>query len=140
MLITVGGQLFDLKTTLGVSMLISAKFNRSPVDIFENLDKATLQEMVDMLVLAAKDSMEKKQIETAIYDSWGYMQLMNVVTAFILHLLFPGTPDEQSQQIDGCEMYNEETKNAMRARLGLPVKKILAETGTGSESSEPGTP
>lgn len=128
MLITVGTNEYELKTTLGVAVTLEAKFHLPLMQIFGKLDNANTAELLEVIAIAAgKRNEEARAFRGELLEEWDYMDLLLAVQGLLTRLMFSGSPEQQEGKIANFPA-GEDQKNGIREMLGLPKKNASTES------------
>lgn len=138
MFIEVGTNTYELKTKLGTSIKLEDKFKMPLMDIFSNVEKAEITELLSILAIASVNADDKdfvKKFKEDLTDNWDYTDLQNAVQELLTRLMFSGSDEQNEKKIDKFPV-GEEQKNAFREMLGLPIKAVSTENNLSEQPTE----
>ncbi|HZK22181.1 MAG TPA: hypothetical protein VFC76_07915 [Oscillospiraceae bacterium] len=138
MFITVGTNDYELATKLGASIKLEQKFKLPLMEIFSNVERAEITELLSILAIASVKANDKdfvKEFKDDLTDSWDYTDLQNAVQELLTRLMFSGSDEQNEKKIDKFPV-GEQQKNAFREMLGLPIKVVLAENSLSEQPTE----
>ncbi len=124
MTINIGEKTYELKTSLKVAKEIEEAFKSELIKILGNIGQAKISEMLKMIKIAARENGDEVVKEAD--EELDYGELMSIVTELIANIMFSGTPEEKENKIQRFPG-DEETKNAMRALVKIPLKDLTGE-------------
>lgn len=135
MFITVGTNDYELATKLGTSIKLEQKFKLPLMEIFSNVERAEITELLSILAIASVKANDKdfvKEFKDDLTDKWDYTDLQNAVQELLTRLMFSGSDEQNEKKIDKFPV-GEEQKNAFRELLGLPIKEVALTENNSSE-------
>ena len=135
MFITVGTNDYELATKLGTSIKLEQKFKLPLMEIFSNVERAEITELLSILAIASANANDKdfvKEFKDDLTDKWDYTDLQNAVQELLTRLMFSGSDEQNEKKIDKFPV-GEEQKNAFRELLGLPIKEVALTENNSSE-------
>ena len=138
MFITVGTNDYELKTKLGTSIKLEQKFKLPLMEIFSNVERAEITELLSILAIASVNANDKdfvKEFKDDLTDKWDYTDLQNAVQGLLTRLMFSGNDEQNEKKIDKFPV-GEEQKNAFREMLGLPIKAVSTENNSSEQPTE----
>lgn len=138
MFIEVGTNTYELKTKLGTSIKLEDKFKMPLMDIFSNIEKAEITELLSILAIASVNADDKdfvKKFKEDLTDNWDYTDLQSAVQELLTRLMFSGSDEQNEKKIDKFPV-GEEQKNAFREMLGLPIKAVSTESNLSEQPTE----
>lgn len=138
MFITVGTNDYELATKLGTSIKLEQKFKLPLMEIFSNVEKAEITELLSILAIASVNADDKdfvKKFKEDLTDNWDYTDLQNAVQELLTRLMFSGNDEQNEKKIDKFPV-GEEQKNAFREMLGLPIKAVSTESNLSEQPTE----
>lgn len=138
MFIEVGTNTYELKTKLGTSIKLEDKFKMPLMDIFSNIEKAEITELLSILAIASVNADDKdfvKKFKEDLTDNWDYTDLQSAVQELLTRLMFSGSDEQNEKKIDKFPV-GEEQKNAFREMLGLPIKAVSTENSLSEQPTE----
>jgi len=125
MFIEVETNTYELKTKLDTSIKLEDKFKMPLMEIFSNIEKAEITELLSILAISA-DKVNDKDFKDDLTENWDYTDLQNAVQELLTRLMFSGSDEQNEKKIDKLPV-GEEQKNAFREMLGLPIKAVSTE-------------
>lgn len=134
MFITVGTNDYELATKLGTSIKLEQKFKLPLMEIFSNVEKAEITELLSILAISA-DKVNDKDFKDDLTENWDYTDLQNAVQELLTRLMFSGSDEQNEKKIDKFPV-GEEQKNAFREMLGLPKKDISVLNSSSEQPTE----
>lgn len=132
LIITAGTKTYELKTTLGTAMKLENKFKLPLTELFGKIDKAEINELTDILAIAA-DKQNEIEFKSQLYDNWDYTDLQMAVQELLARIMFSGTTEQIEHKLEKFPV-SANQKNAIRSLLGIPLP---AAPSTAVSSSEP---
>ena len=134
MFITVGTNDYELKTKLGTSIKLEQKFKLPLMEIFSNVERAEITELISILAISA-DKVNDLNFKNELLEDWDYTDLQNAVQELLTRLMFSGSDEQNEKKIDKFPV-GEQQKNAFREMLGLPIKAVLIENNSSEQPTE----
>ena len=98
------------------------------MDIFSNVEKAEITELLSILAIASVSADDKdfvKKFKEDLTDNWDYTDLQSAVQELLTRLMFSGNDEQNEKKIDKFPV-GEQQKNAFREMLGLPKKEAVS--------------
>lgn len=134
MFIEVGKNEYELKTKLGISIKLEQKFKLPLREIFNNVERAEITEIISILAISA-DKVNDKDFKNDLTENWDYTDLQNAVQELLTRLMFSGSDEQNEKKIDKFPV-GEQQKNAFRELLGLPIKVVLIENNLSEQPTK----
>ena len=134
MFITVSNNDYELKTKLITSIKLEQKFKLPLMEIFSNVERAEITELLSILAISA-DKVNDKDFKNDLTENWDYTDLQNAVQELLTRLMFSGSDEQNEKKIDKFPV-GEQQKNAFREMLGLPIKAVLTENNLSEQPTE----
>lgn len=134
MFIEVGTNTYELKTKLSTSIKLEQKFKLPLMEIFSNIEKAEITELISILAISA-DKVNDNDFKNDLTDNWDYTDLQSAVQELLTRLMFSGNDEQNEKKIDKFPV-GEEQKNAFREMLGLPIKAVSTENNLSEQPIE----
>lgn len=119
MTIQVGDTRYELSTKLGAVKRLEAKFEKPLPQVMAEISSASLDHLMDLVAVAT--AQDTREFRDALIEHWDYSDLQGAAMRALSGMLFSGTAEEQQRKIDEFPA-DDESKNAIRGLLGLPIK------------------
>lgn len=134
MFITIRTNEYELATKLGTSIKLEQKFKLPLMEIFNNVERAEITELISILAISANKANDG-DFKIEIAENWDYTDLQDAVQELLTRLMFSGSDEQNENKIDKFPV-GEQQKNAFREMLGLPIKAVSTENNLSEQPTE----
>lgn len=122
MYLTINDAKYEMSTKLIVAKKIESKFKLTIMQIFQKLDSAMIDELLDMvLITIAKEN--DTALRNDIFETLDYLDLFAYVQEVIVRIMFSGTPEQNEKKLQKLQG-DEAMKNSIREILGMDSASI----------------
>ena len=117
MYLTINEENYEMSTKLIVAKKIESKFKLTIMQIFQKLDSAMIDELLDMVLITISKENDQA-LRTAIFETLDYLDLFAYVQEVIVRIMFSGTPEQNEKKLQKLQG-DEVMKDSIREILGM---------------------